>query len=96
MAKPTTTTTAATTRKKPEPIDPNETAPNRFKRVASRRLGEIVHGMELLGNCAATETYEYTPAQVANINRIIDEAVAKMKTMYASGGKKEAKQGITL
>lgn len=86
----------ATVKKARTPIDPNETNAARFKRVAGRRAGEIIDSLELLGNCAVTTTYEYTPSQVKTISDAIDKAVIEMKNMFATGGTKAAKKGFML
>lgn len=56
-----------------------ETKSERFVRVASRRVQEILHKMKLLGNCANKNNYSYTDNQITKIFRAVDEEWKKVK-----------------
>jgi len=51
----------------------DETPAQAFKRIASRRLTNVVKAIHVLGNCSAS-TYEYTDEQVAAIEQHINTA----------------------
>lgn len=59
--------------KKTEKQSKKETREERFKRVASRRVQEILHKMRLLRNCADKANYSYTDEQINKIFRVIEE-----------------------
>ena len=54
----------------------------RFKRVAGRRVHNILNQMRLLRNCANTGNYSYTEDQVNKIFRAIDEEWKHVKSEF--------------
>ena len=62
--------------------DPSETKAQRFSRIGTRRLRNVLKQMELLGNCANTATYEYTDEQVEKIFAFIEDATTSLKRAY--------------
>ena len=62
----------------------------RFKRVASRRVKEILNKLRLLGNCANRNNYCYRQEQANKIISIIDLEWKKEKLEFkASESKRE-------
>ena len=70
--------------------DKRITKEERFKRVASRRVQEILSKMRLLRNCANKGNYSYTNEQVNKIVSTIDNEWKKVKSEFnKSKSKKE-------
>jgi len=94
MANETASTPAAKTRKARTPIDPNETARDRFLRLAQSRIGSalnVIKGIGVLGNKAQ---YEYTDVDVDKIESALKGAIdAAVKSLRAG---KPVKSTFTL
>ena len=60
----------------------------RFKKIASRRVQEILDKLRLLGNCANRGNYYYTEEQIKKINSAIDEEWRKVKNEFNKGKSK--------
>ncbi len=56
----------------------------RFRRVAVRRVQEIMSKMRLLKNCANKNNYYYTEEQVDKIISVIDSEWKKVKSEFKS------------
>lgn len=54
----------------------------RFKRIAGRRVQEIIDKLRLLGNCANRGNYYYTDEQVRKIFNAIDNEWKKVKSEF--------------
>jgi len=54
----------------------------RFKKVASRRVQEILNKMRLLKNCANKGNYSYSEEQVNKIISTIDNEWKKVKSEF--------------
>lgn len=76
------------TRKPRTKIDPNETKSQKFKRLATGRLTGAIENIDNLAALANPTNYEYTPAQVANIQTHLDAAITKMKAAFANPSSK--------
>ena len=70
-------------------IDRTQLKENRFKRIAGRRVQEIINKLRLLGNCANTGNYSYTTDQVKKIFRAIDDEWKRVKLEYNKGKKNQ-------
>ncbi len=68
-----------------------ETKSERFIRVAEARTNKIIALMELLGNCANRNNYEYTDQEVVTIMKTLDTELAALKAKFdqQSGKKRE-------
>ena len=53
----------------------------RFKRIAENRTNKIINMIDLLGNCANKNNYEYTEEDVKSIFNAIESSlkISKMK-----------------
>jgi hypothetical protein len=60
----------------------------RFKRIASRRVQEILDKLRLLGNCANRGNYSYTDEQVRKIFSAVDDEWKKVKIEFNKGKNK--------
>ena len=69
-------------KKNKEKIDKGKLRDERFKKVASRRVQEILNKMRLLRNCAHRGNYSYTDEQVKKIFNIIDEEWKNVKSEF--------------
>jgi len=75
--------------KKQKPkIDHKEIKEERFKRIASRRVQEILDKMRLLRNCTNRGNYSYTDEQVRKIFTAIDDEWKKVKLEFNKGKSK--------
>ena len=75
--------------KKQKPrVDSKEIKEERFKRIASRRVQEILDKMRLLRNCANRGNYYYTDEQVRKIFSAIDDEWKKVKSEFNKGKSK--------
>jgi len=63
-------------------IDNGKRKEERFKRIAGRRVQEILNKMRLLRNCSNKSNYSYTNEQVNKIFRAIDEEWKQVKSEY--------------
>lgn len=66
-------------------IDSKEIKEERFKRIASRRVQEILDKLRLLGNCANKGNYSYSDEQVKKIFSAIDDEWKKVKSEFNKG-----------
>lgn len=60
----------------------NETARDRFKRLATYRTNTILEKLRVLGNCANRQVYEYTKEDVDKIFSAIEKAVKETKAKF--------------
>ena len=65
------------------------TKEERFKKIASRRVQEILDKLRLLGNCANKNNYEYTDEQVKKIFSAVDTEWKKVKNEFNKGRNKK-------
>ena len=54
----------------------------RFKKVASRRVSEILNKLRLLGNCSNKANYYYTEEQTRKIFSTIDAELKRVKVLF--------------
>jgi hypothetical protein len=62
-----------------------ETRNNRFKRVASKRVNDIIEKIRILSNCSNKSTYEYTEEEINKIFSEIDKYLKLTKAKFLSG-----------
>lgn len=79
--------------KKKERKDNKKLKEDRFKRIASRRVKEILNKMRLLKNCANKSNYVYNSEQVRKIIHTIDDEWKKVKLEFS---KHKSKKEFTL
>lgn len=60
-----------------------ETKKDRFKRIAENRTNKIINMIDLLGNCANKNNYEYTDEDVKNIFNAIENSLKISKMKFA-------------
>ncbi len=71
-------------------MDNLELKKERFKRVASKRVDKLIHGIRSLSNCSNINNYEYTEDDVQKMIKAIKEELKTMETLY----KKNLKNNI--
>ena len=76
-------------KKNKEKLDSRQIKEDRFKRIAGRRVQEILHKMRLLRNCADKSNYSYNEDQVKKIAAIIDEEWRKTKSEFNKNSSKK-------
>jgi hypothetical protein len=59
-----------------------ETKEARFKRIASRRVKDILYKLRLLGNCSNTSVYSYAEEDKRKIFSAIDEELKRVKSAF--------------
>ena len=74
--------------KSKQKIDRKAIKEERFKRIAGRRVQEILDKLRLLGNCANRGNYSYTDEQIRKIFNAIDEEWKKVKMEFNKGKNK--------
>ena len=73
--------TKKTTRKRKE-VPADETKLARFVRVVTPRINKAVKAINTIGFCAAS-SYEHTPEQVAEIKKVLTQAVSGLEKKFA-------------
>ena len=70
--------------------DKDETKEERFKRIASRRVQEILNKLRLLGNCSNRSVYSYTEEDKRKIFSALEGELKRIKALFDKplGGKK--------
>lgn len=59
-----------------------ESKHDRFKRVATKRINEVIEKLRILGNCADKRNYEYTNEDVEKIFSEINKQVKKVRSKF--------------
>ena len=54
----------------------------RFKRIASKRVDNIIKSIRSLSNCSNTNNYQYNEDDVNKMTRAIREEVKVMETLF--------------
>ena len=67
----------------------------RFEKVAGSRVQKIIDMVGLLGNCANTNNYEYSEADVEKMFAEINKAVKNARAAYANAKDKAEKKCFT-
>jgi len=55
---------------------------DRFEKVASNRVQKVIDFIELIGNCANKNNYEYTEKDVELMFREINKALKETRALY--------------
>lgn len=63
-------------------MDNSEQKKDRFKRVASRRVDNILKGIRSLSKCSNTNNYEYNEEDLNKMIRAIRDELKTMETIY--------------
>lgn len=66
----------------------------RFEKVASNRVQKIIDFIELLGNCANKNNYEYNEKDVELMFKEINRAFKETRTLYDKELNKSGKAGF--
>lgn len=66
----------------------------RFEKVASNRVQKIMDFLNLLGNCANRNNYEYDNKDVELMFREINRALKETKTLFDKEINKSNKEGF--
>lgn len=74
-------------------IDNKTIKEERFKRIASRRVQEILNKLRLLRNCANKSNYSYSDEQVRKVISTIEDEWKKVKLEF---GKHKSKKEFSL
>lgn len=63
-------------------MDNSELKKDRFTRVASRRVDNILKGIRSLSKCSNTNNYEYNEDDLNKMLRAIRDEIRTMETIY--------------
>ncbi|PHQ55654.1 MAG: hypothetical protein COC16_04840 [Lutibacter sp.] len=63
-------------------MDNSELKKDRFKRVASRRVDNILKGIRSLSKCSNVNNYGYTEEDVQKMIKAIKDELKTMETLY--------------
>lgn len=74
-----------------ENINPSETPRERFRRLATLRVNEVLKRLKILGNCANRRTYEYDQMDITKMFDEIEKKVRDTKTKFFEGKEREFK-----
>jgi len=69
----------------------NETARDRFKRLAAQRTNTILLRLKVLGNCSNRQAYQYDEQDIAKIFTEIERALRETKAKFHFPKKREFK-----
>lgn len=67
----------------------------RFTKVASNRVQNVLHYLDLLKNCANKSNYEYTREDVDKMFSEISKALKDVKAVYANEQNKLNNKGFS-
>lgn len=70
-------------------MDNSEQKKDRFKRVASRRVDNILKDIRSLSKCSNTNNYEYNEDDLNKMIKAIREELKTMETIYRKNLKDE-------
>ena len=60
----------------------NKQKNDRFKRIASKRVANIIKSIRSLSNCSNTNNYQYNEDDVNKMTKAIREEVKVMETLF--------------
>ena len=63
-------------------MDALEKRRERFKRLATQRTNSVLKKLQVLGNCANRQAYEYTEEEIKKIFSTIEKQVADIKARF--------------
>lgn len=63
-------------------MDNSKQKKDRFKRVASRRVENILNSLQSLSKCSNRNNYEYTEADVNKMLKAIKDEIKLMETLF--------------
>ncbi len=77
--------------KKKKKMDHKETREEKFKRIASRRVRNVIEGIRLLENCADKANYSYGDEQVKKIFSAINNELKIANALFNKSKNKKNK-----
>jgi len=60
----------------------NETARQRFERLATIRTNKVIEKLRILGNCSSKNMYEYTQEDIDKIFSAIGKELRRVKAKF--------------
>jgi light-regulated signal transduction histidine kinase (bacteriophytochrome) len=63
-------------------MDNSKEKRNRFKRVASRRVENILNDIKSLSKCSNKNNYEYSEVEINKMMKAIREEIKLMETLF--------------
>ena len=62
---------------------------NKFKRIATKRVNEILNKLDTLGNCSNKSNYSYTEEDIQKIFKAIDLKLKETKSLFKTKKEKD-------
>ncbi|MGJ0358008.1 hypothetical protein [Aliarcobacter butzleri] len=69
----------------------NEDKHEKFKRIVSKRVNELINKIDILGNCSNKSNYYYTEEDVNKIFNAIEQKLRETKSQFKIKKKKDFK-----
>ncbi len=69
----------------------NEDKHEKFKRIVSKRVNELINKIDILGNCSNKSNYYYTEEDVNKIFNAIEQKLRETKSQFKKKKKKDFK-----
>lgn len=69
----------------------NEDKHNKFKRLATKRVNEILNKLDILSNCSNKSNYYYTDEDVQKIFNALESKIKETKLQFNTKKKKDFK-----
>jgi hypothetical protein len=63
----------------------------RFKKVASRRVGQVLESLEKLSRCSDRNNYDYTDEEVSKMVKAIKEGIELLERAFSKEAKSKGK-----
>lgn len=57
---------------------------DKFKRIATKRVNDILNKIDILGNCSNKSNYSYTEEDIQKIFRAIDTKLKDTRSVFKS------------
>ncbi len=64
----------------------NETAEERFRRLATSRTNEVLRRLKILGNCSNRQVYAYTDKDIEKIFSVIERKLKEVRAKFNARG----------
>lgn len=61
----------------------------KFKRIATKRVNELLNKLDVLGNCSNKSNYTYTEEDIQKIFKAIDSKVKETKSKFKTKKEKD-------
>lgn len=78
-------TTKVASKRGRKPVDPNETADQRFVRLCGMRVSKVLVLLKGIERCSDTSQYDYEPEMVEKMLKDLKRGIIRIEKAYATG-----------